>query len=379
MPRARRLRVRVHAPAVERLSSHWSLHENQLGISSPRLRLPILLRLKRHLKLALILTFLPALSFATPALAAGEAIEGCVAQALEQGARSLDPEFIRTIQSAKRGAELLRGFSEIIDPTLSKRRVTELAAIARAQLALHPESEMTGKDFNTLFDALNEFATRAGVQITQTHDTLGVFPKGLFEIALSGFGRSADARDTAPVGFAKRHELAHLFHTVLVRAILIQSLAPDRLTIPPELVQRADEFLKVVEGGGNYLEFEKAVTGMASPVVGFSAEARSNRVYLLKLEALLNGTSEGMGVGKVRFLNGTKFEEVYALVISRLPLVVGTSLGGLTYRLPLIFFAVAYLANLDVTKYGFKPDPEDERRGRSGFRDYVNRLLASHP
>lgn len=331
-------------------------------------------RLKRRLMLPLIL----ALLLAPPVRATGEPIESCVAQELEQGARRLDPQFIRTIQTAKRGAEVLRGFSEIIDPAASKSFVKELAAIARAPLSLHPESEMTGKDFNTLFDALNGFATRAGVQITQTHDTLGVFPKGLFKIALSGFGRGPEARETRPVGFAKRHELAHLFHTLLLRAILIQSLAPDRLNIPPEMVQRADEFLKIIEGGTNYLEFEKAVTGMASPVVGFSAEARSNRIYLRKLEALLKGTSEGVGAGKIRFLNGAKFEEVYALVISRLPLVVGTSLGGLTYRMPLLFFAVAYLANLDVTQYGLKPDPEDESWGRRGFRDYVNRLLTAH-
>ncbi len=242
-------------------------------------------------------------------------------------------------------------------------------------------SPMTNAQFNAAFDALGKFAQEQGIELTRKVDTVGVFPEGLNEIALSGFDRVEDkSAELRPAGFAHRHELGHLFHALQVRAILLRSFTSIGRPINTKTRAQLESFLKEIEGGMNYLEFEEAVTGLASAAHGVAGDrAQSVAEYRRRISKILQGTREGLLVGKIQFATDRKFEEVYALVLSRLPLVLGKSIGELSVRLTPVMFGIFYAQNIDVSALGIQPPgPQDEpkrRRRPYGLRDWVTDLL----
>jgi hypothetical protein len=205
----------------------------------------------------------------------------------------------------------------------------------------------------------------------------------LNEIALSGFDRVEDAgAELRPAGFAHRHELGHLFHALQVRAILLRSFSSNGRALNAATRAQLETFLKEIEGGMNYLEFEEAVTGLASAAHGVAGDrAQSLTEYRRRISKILQGTREGLLVGKIQFATDRKFEEVYALVLSRLPLVLGKSIGELSLRLTPVMFGIFYAQNIDVSALGIQPPgPQDEpkhrhRRRPYGLRDWVTDLL----
>jgi len=230
---------------------------------------------------------------------------------------------------------------------------------------------MTGAQFNKLMDDLAEFARRYEVAITTKTDVVGVFPKGLNEIQLAGFGKVDDL--AANVGFAKRHELAHVFHTLQTRATLVDAVQRGRLS-----VEQASSFLDAIEQGANYRQFEKAATA-ASSASHVTSGSKDIALYADRIGELIGYTRLGLHAGKMKFPTGKAFQDVYALFLSKAPAVLGTSGKDLAIRMPPIIFGSLYLANVDVTAYGINPvdwgiDP-GSGSGRMGFRDFINRMI----
>ena len=261
---------------------------------------------------------------------------------------------------------------------------TRLEGLARQvfpEAAAQSSGPMTNAQFNAAFDALGKFAQEQGIELTRKTDTVGVFPEGLNEIALSGFDRVDEAgAEIRPAGFAHRHELGHLFHALQVRAILLRSFSSSGRALNAATRAQLESFLKEIEGGMNYLEFEEAVTGLASAAHGVAGDrAQSLTEYRRRISKILQGTREGLLVGKIQFATDRKFEEVYALVLSRLPLVLGKSIGELSLRLTPVMFGIFYAQNIDVSALGIQPPgPQDERKHRRrpyGLRDWVTDLL----
>jgi hypothetical protein len=141
-------------------------------------------------------------------------------------------------------------------------------------------------------------------------------------------------------------------------------------------VAAAEKNLKLWEDGiFNYAEFEKMV-GRASSLIHSihprdAAQARQN--YLKNLEELIAGTARILESDGVKFPNHWDLEGTYAWVLSRAPFLVGRSGAELASRLPVLFFSVAYAANLDLSNYGIELKYPDGWTGaRNGVRDCVN-------
>ncbi|MDF1664689.1 MAG: hypothetical protein P1V97_23220, partial [Planctomycetota bacterium] len=294
-------------------------------------------------------------------------------------ARAYDATKARLTGPAFNNAKTLRTVSSKIDDTVSADVAAQLKKIVDGRLTGNT-GRMNGAQFNQLMDDLAAFAEKNGVTISRTTETVGVFPKGLYEIQLAGFGKMKNLTDT--VGFAKRHELAHIVHTLQTRASIAQSLSPNGARLTGQALKEAEEFLKLVEGGSNYRQFEKAVTGISS-AVHTGDRAADIGLYAKRVDALIDGTKDGLHVGKMRFANGKTFEEVYAFFLSKAPAVVGTGLKDLALRFPPMLFGTFYASNIDASYYfdprdfGIDPGPS----GKIGFRDFINRLVAEgyHP
>ncbi len=307
-----------------------------------------------------------ALSCLVPVLAQASALQDCVKKHVDR-LPSSDTH------------QVLKGISQKAASDVT----TRLESLARQvfQEASASSSPMTNAQFNAAFDALGKFAQEQGIRLTRKTDTVGVFPEGLDQIALSGFDRIEDASaELRPAGFAHRHELGHLFHALQVRAILVQSFSQSGRVMNATTRAQLEGFLKEIEGGMNYLEFEEAVTGLASAAHGVAGDrAQSLAEYRRRISKILQGTREGLLVGKIQFATDRKFEEVYALVLSRLPLVLGKSIGELSLRLTPVMFGIFYAQNVDVSALGIQPPgPKEEPKRRKrpyGLRDWVTDLL----
>ncbi len=230
---------------------------------------------------------------------------------------------------------------------------------------------MTGAQFNKMMDDLADFAQKYEILISTKLDTVGVFPKGLNEIQLAGFGKMDDL--AANVGFAKRHELAHVFHTLQARATILDGVKTGRLS-----VEQANVFIEALETGANYRQFEKAATG-ASSASHLTSGSKDVALYASKIEDLIGNTRLGLHAGGMDFPTGKSFQDVYALFLSKAPAVVGTSMKDMALRMPPIIFASLYVANVDPTAYGLNPvdwgiEP-GSGDGKIGFRDFINRLI----
>lgn len=233
-----------------------------------------------------------------------------------------------------------------------------LEAIPRAS-----DEPLSADQFNEILHALEAFAADYHIALTSIRETSGVYPRGLYEIALCGLS----VTDAQSVGLARRHELVHLFHTLQLRALLIDS---------GMAVQTAEDYLRQLEGGANYRQFEKAATGAASALHALRPESASQ--YRARIEEILDGTAAGAAQGKIRFPNGSKLVDVYALFLSKSPLVVGKSATDLAWRLPFFAFGTFYALNAPIP-YGWVDEDSDwwkrlrdRRKKRPGLRDLVN-------
>ena len=312
------------------------------------------------------ISLLFALAWVSPTFAHASSVSDCVKKHLSRLPSSDTQSVLKGI-SQKAASEV----------------TTRLEGLARQVFpeAASSSGPMTNAQFNAAFDALGKFAQEQGIELTRKSDTVGVFPEGLNEIALSGFDRVDEAgAELRPAGFAHRHELGHLFHALQVRAILLRSFSSSGRALNAATRAQLETFLKEIEGGMNYLEFEEAVTGLASAAHGVAGDrAQSLAEYRRRISKILQGTREGLLVGKIQFATDRKFEEVYALVLSRLPLVLGKSIGELSLRLTPVMFGIFYAQNIDVSALGIQPPgPQDEpkhRRRPYGLRDWVTDLL----
>ena len=250
-----------------------------------------------------------------------------------------------------------------LDPAIALEVNETLAKIAKDSFSPSGVKPMSGEDFNTALGRLQSFAKTEGIALTPTVEAIGVYPKGLFELKLAGFG--ATRTKIALVSAADRHELAHLFHTLQVRATLLRSFPALRPGAQQDaaLVAGAESYLRLLENGGrNYREFEKAVTGASSMIHALIPSANASDLYLKRLEKILSGTRTGLLAGRIRFENGWTLEEVYALFLSKAPLIVGTSGSDLATRIPFILFGVFYATNAPL--------------GDTGVRDMTNDWIA---
>lgn len=205
----------------------------------------------------------------------------------------------------------------------------------------HDDRTMSEAQFFALYSELKHLAGEYGIRIEPTTDTMGVFPKGLDLIGIAGFSEPTATTSMKNVNFAKRHELAHLFHVIALRAIIAEN-APELGALTR---LQLTEFVEELESGGNYLEFEKIVTDISGVLHVLSPLKSGNERYGAKLKILLHGLKPAILSGRVRFKNGWGIIEIYAKFVSKAPILLGKSFGQLAMRLPLIYFATYYVGN----------------------------------
>lgn len=218
----------------------------------------------------------------------------------------------------------------------------DLNNIIIGNIKKHEDSPLTGREFNTILKLLVNYASKNGIRMTSKLDTVGVFPMGVFEVGLSGLGAVGKGADE--VAFVSRHELAHLFHVVMVRAILIQTFHL-RSAKGAAHVEAVGKFLEHFEGGMNYIEFEEMVTETAAVPHDLNSHWESKAYYKNKLLEVIQTVADGLPANKIDHRSESSFPGIYALFISRVPLVLGKSLGDLSVRLPLIMFTIEYMIN----------------------------------
>ncbi|MBI5211036.1 MAG: hypothetical protein HY927_13785 [Elusimicrobia bacterium] len=277
------------------------------------------------------------------------------------------------LQGLEQSAGLTARVAAKLDIAAANQVKGELVAILEKAFPAGESGAMTAKQFNQVFAELKAYAGQHGIELTQMRETLGVFPKGLKEIGVSGFGALGD--DAVKAGFGARHELAHLFHVIQTRVTIIKSLGQGG-RIEAQALKDAETFLQTIEGGKNYLQFEKAVTSISSPVHGLSSRASDVGLYLERVKSLMDFTLKGLKAGKVVFPNGMAYEQVYALFISKAPIVVGKSAKELVIRFPAMLFGTLYASNTPLSAYGVTFPPGSKFKPNAGMRDVVNAFIA---
>eukprot|EP00163_Fabomonas_tropica_P026587 TRINITY_DN4941_c0_g1_i1.p1 TRINITY_DN4941_c0_g1~~TRINITY_DN4941_c0_g1_i1.p1 ORF type:complete len:869 (-),score=324.84 TRINITY_DN4941_c0_g1_i1:1289-3895(-) len=282
-------------------------------------------------------------------------------------ARSMDQVKAFFTKDIRENAKIYKEVRGAINPKKAKHIADELNGILSRHLD-GASGQMTGAQFNGMMDDLAKFGQKHGIDITRTTETVGVFPKGLHEIQLAGFDKMDDL--AATVNFAKRHELAHIFHTLQCRATLIDAVKSGVITS-----EKASKYLKMIEEGVNYRQFEKAVTGI-SGAMHRSEQSKDVALYAKRTRQLLDGTRDGILAGRMSFPTGLTLTEVYAMFLSKAPAIVGTGIKSLMMRFPMILMGVLYASNLDCRAYGLYPEKFGLSQSIRGFRDFINALIS---
>jgi len=281
-------------------------------------------------------------------------------------------------------ARKLRDFSSKIDDGVSARVADDMRAIASRNLA-GASGDMTGAQFNAVYDDLVKYAEKRGISVKTTMESKGVYPSGLSEIRTAQFGRYSDVNKLVSAG--DRHELAHMFHMIQMRATMIGSLGQGgRLTAAA--TAEANAALKIMESNGaTYRQLEKAVTRLSNPSIHRAGRTYSDvGRYANRVDDLVEHTRNGMNVGKISFPNGAALEDVYALIVSKAPLAVGTGIKDmLLTRMPALIFGTYYIDNMSLSSIpGVTINPAAwgiEGSPSMGLRDFTNALIAQgyHP
>ena len=218
--------------------------------------------------------------------------------------------------------------------------IAEFQSIYKNVIVGSATDEMSEGQFSQIYEGLSQLAGKYGIEIEHKADLIGVFPEGLRKVKISGFDTSTD-NPAKPANFVKRHELGHLFHVLALRVILLDQVKE----LSPLSEQDLGKYIEIMEGGDNYLEFEKIVTDLSGALhVAFKSAATNSR-YERKLTELMEGLVMALRAGRVHFSTGHSVIELYALFISKAPLVVGRSFAQMSARLSLFLFVEIYMIN----------------------------------
>lgn len=235
-------------------------------------------------------------------------------------------------------AEVVRYISENLDEVKTDTIVNQFLQIFEDSVLRQDDRVMSEAQFFRIYSKLKQIAHEHGIRIESKVDTMGVFPTGLDLIHIAGFSEPTATTSEQNVNFAKRHELAHLFHVIALRSILIENSGSLKALSRRQVA----DYVEVLESGSNYLEFEKIVTDISGVLHVLSPLKSGNERYGNKLRILLSGLKPALLAGKIKFKNGWGILEIYAKFVSKAPLVLGKSFTGLAVRLPFIYFATHF-------------------------------------
>jgi hypothetical protein len=235
--------------------------------------------------------------------------------------------------------DIIKHVSENLNEAKTDAVVTKFIQIFERSLLSKDDHVMTEAQFFSIYTKLKQVASNYGIRIETKVDTMGVFPAGLDLIHIAGFSEPTATTSQKTVNFAKRHELAHLFHVVALRSIVLENAGQLKGLSRRQL----NDYVESIESGRNYLEFEKIVTDISGALHVLSPLKSGNERYGEKLRVLLNGLKPALLSGNVKFKNGWGLIEIYAKFVSKAPLVLGKSFAGLAVRLPFIYFATHFV------------------------------------
>lgn len=240
------------------------------------------------------------------------------------------------------------------------------------------EGDITPAEFNKLYEVLIAYARSNGVRIAESGSTtmdmlggrtMGVYPKSPTLLECVGFGKLEPGGKVPPEYL---HELAHLFHTIQMRTVLLRGGVGG---------EEAAGFLRAMEDGGGYLAIERAVTKIGSPLQRLLPNGRGAARFMQGVTSLIGIADEALGAGKFKVPVDLSLEEAYAFLISRLPALTGKSLESFAPRLPFFYFAFCYASNWDLNDaIGFNvPAKTLKAYGLTsdhvGVRDFINAAL----
>ena len=249
--------------------------------------------------------------------------------------------------------------SASISDVKAEKVVNEFMGVYRSSIGENLNQVMTEAQFSKIFLGLYEIANRYNIKLETKNDLVGVFPESLYLVKTSGFSVDSSTllqkqNSSVEVNFLKRHELAHLFHVLALRVILIE----NRIELSELSHNQIESYLKYIEGGNNYLEFEKIVTDISGALHVIDKKSALNLRYEIKLKVLFDGLRIALKAGKVHFDNGWTPVEMYAKFISKAPLVVGRSLKDMLVRMSFMMFIEFYLID-------------------DSFKNYVNHMVGN--
>lgn len=247
--------------------------------------------------------------------------------------------FAEPVASVQNQSEVIKYVSENLSEAKADAVVERFVQLFEKSVLSNDDRVMSESQFFTIYKSLKQLAAEYGIRIESKVDTMGVFPAGLDLIQIAGFSEPTATTSGRNVNFAKRHELAHLFHVIALRAIVLENAGH----LKGLSQQQLKEYVEAIESGNNYLEFEKIVTDISGALHVLSPLKSGNERYGEKLRVLLAGLKPALLSGKVKFNNGWGILEVYAKFVSKAPLVLGKSFAGLAVRLPFIYFATQFM------------------------------------
>jgi hypothetical protein len=233
--------------------------------------------------------------------------------------------------------------------------------------------ETRGMGFVAKFlEAVRRSKPGEGVQVKPGFGFKGVYPKGLMKLKYQGFGLVAD--EGAEVSGAELHELAHLFHTIQMRATLIRSGVPEAA---------AGKFIALMEDGSNYGNLEYFATEIGKPIGGGTGAGRFQDLA----GRLIDTTESGLSVGEVPLPRGVTFEKGYAYWATRIvPPLLGKSVSVASLRVGFGLFLYFYARNLDIHAIPGFGDVSPQKleslgvpKGHSGLRDVVDAAIQHAP
>lgn len=312
----------------------------------------------------------------------------------------LTPQLARAARSSGVTAEV----AGLIKNETRSEVAGEMRRILSQSLSRSKTPKVTGAQFNEMLGRLVEFADKSkyaaaegaettagsgfvarmlarlkaagpaerGISVTRKWGLKGVYPKGMTEIKYKGFGFVKDP--AAEVSGGELHELAHLFHTIQMRATLIRSGVPEA---------SAAKFIALMEDGNNYNNLEYFATAIGKPMVNGTASGRFQQLA----SQLINATETGLRIGEIRLPQGVAVEKGYVYWATRIvPPLLGKSPGEAAVRVTFGAFVSYYIVNMDIRAIPGLGDVSAEKleslgvpKGQSGLRDVVNNSITNAP
>lgn len=230
--------------------------------------------------------------------------------------------------------------SNLLDAHAILDTTNELKEILRKTEGITEQRFLSLKQADIIFKNLQVYAESYNINFKKIKETVGVFPKGLYEVGYSGFG--GNSHEDKKASYVLKHELTHLFHVLLVRVSILKAVEKNSSN-NENLIKQGEEYLKRFEGGKNYLELEKAVSITSSLANLINKNWQTNEFFIKHVEYVIDVVSKSMTSEVIKFPNSWRPLEIYALILSRAPYVVGRSALDLALRMPLIMFITFYL------------------------------------